>query len=56
MAIDTKTLKELVEDELAGTEDMRVTTPIRGLLVEMMLQALPIGSLVLAFPALAHWQ
>ena len=56
MAIDSKTLKALVEDELARTEHARVTTHIRSLLVEMMLQPLPIGSLVFALPALAHWQ
>ena len=55
MAINTKTLKALVEDELAHTEDTRVTTHIRSLLVEMMLQPLAIGS-VLALPALARWQ
>ncbi|HEX2338630.1 MAG TPA: hypothetical protein VHI72_19395 [Hyphomicrobiaceae bacterium] len=56
MAIDSKTLKALVEDELARTEHTRVTTHIRSLLVEMVLQPLPIGSLVFALPALAHWQ
>lgn len=56
MAIDTKTLKPLIADELARTEDTRVTMHIRSLLVEMMLQPLPIGSLVLALPALARWQ
>ena len=56
MAIDTKTLKPLIADELARTEDTPVTTHIRSLLVEMMLQSLPIGSLVLALPALARWQ
>jgi hypothetical protein len=55
MAIDSKTLKALVEDELARTEHTRVTTHIRSSLVEMVLQPLPIGSLVFALP-LAHWQ
>jgi hypothetical protein len=41
---------------LARTEITRVTMHIRSLLVEMMLQPLPIGSLVLALPALARWQ
>jgi hypothetical protein len=34
MAIDTETLKALVEDELARTADTRVTTQIRSLLIE----------------------
>ena len=34
MAIDTETLKALVEDELACTADTRVTTQVRRLLIE----------------------
>jgi hypothetical protein len=34
MAIGTKTLKALVEDELARLADARVTTHIRSLLIE----------------------